>query len=254
MDLWVGEPIAIEDDVKATIRKQAGSNLLVAGYDEEVGAKIMCSSIVSIAAQQAPDSCTFYNFNFFNVDSDVAEIPEQLFDSVNQQKVTINKRNAKENLDGITQEIETRNAADNPNDFQNIYLCFHALQRGRMFRKEGMSMSEEGELLEYILKEGPDVGIYSLIQVDNMDNFAKNLDDRLLNEFSQRVISQTNAESSYKLIGSQKAAHLGSNRAFYFDDNENVLKKLKPYETPHFSWVAGFHQEESSTLPYSSQV
>lgn len=243
--LWVGEPVAIAEDVMAVMRRQGGSNLLVAGYEENIGLRVMCSSIISIAAQQQPKSCKFYSFNFYNVDSELVNIPVELFKNIDQDCVNVNGRYAKETLLEIKQEIESRISGSSTNN-SNIYLTFFSLQRGRTFRKDGYSMSDEGNLLAYILKEGADVGVFSLVQVDTMDNFSKNLDDNLLKEFSQRIASQMNPDNSVKLIGSQKAAKLGSNRAWYYDDNENTLIKFKPYELPTLSWVAQLQKVQSN--------
>lgn len=243
--LWVGEPVAIADDVTAVMRKQGGSNLLVAGYDENIGLRVMCSSIISIAAQQQPKSCKFYSFNFYNVDSEFVNVPDELFNNIDQDCVSVNSRQVKETLQAIKQEIENRLSGSSQSN-SNIYLSFFSLQRGRAFRKDGYSMSDEGNLLSYILKEGADVGIFSLVQVDTMDNFSKNLDDNLLKEFSQRIASQMNPDNSVKVIGNQKAAKLGGNRAWYYDDNENTMIKFKPYELPTFSWVAQLQKTQST--------
>ena len=243
--IWVGEPVAIADDVTAVIRKQGGSNLLVAGYDENIGLRVMCSSIISIAVQHQPNTCKFYSFNYYNVDSEFVNMPDELYNNIQQDCKSVNNRQVKETLLVIKEEIEKRlsgNSTNNP----NIYLTFFSLQRGRAFRKDGYTMSEEGNLLAYILKEGADVGVYSLVQVDTMDNFSKNLDDNLLKEFSQRVASQMNPDNSVKVIGNQKAAKLGSNRAWYYDDNENTMIKFKPYELPTFSWVAQLQKKQST--------
>ena len=243
--LWVGEPVAIADDVTAVLRKQGGSNLLVAGYDENIGLRVMCSSIISIAAQQQPNTCKFYAFNFYNVDSELVNVPDNLFNSIEQVCITVNNRQIKESLKTIKEEIEKRLLGNSTNN-TNIYLTFFSLQRGRAFRKDGYSMSDEGDILAYILKEGPDVGVYSLVQVDTIDNLSKNLDDNLLKEFSQRIASQMNPDNSVKLIGNQKASKLGSNRAWFYDDNENVMIKFKPYELPTFSWVAQLQKPQST--------
>lgn len=243
--LWLGEPVAIADDVTAILRKQGGSNLLVAGYDESIGLRVMCSSIISIAAQQQPNTCKFYSFNFYNVDSEFVNVPNELFNSIEQNCVTVNSRQVKESLQSIKEEIEKRLSGTSTNS-SNIYLTFFSLQRGRAFRKDGYSMSDEGNLLAFILKDGADVGVYSMIQFDTMDNFSKNLDDNLLKEFSQRVASQMNPDNSVKVIGNQKAAKLGSNRAWYYDDNENTMIKFKPYELPTFSWVNQLQKPQSS--------
>ena len=243
--LWVGEPVAIAEDVTAIMRKQGGSNFLVAGYDESIGLRVMCSSIISIAAQQQPNTCKFYSLNFYNVDSEFVNVPDELFNCIEQDCVSVNSRQVKESLQSIKEEIDKR-LSDSSTYSLNIYLTLFSLQRGRAFRKDGYSMSDEGNLLAYILKEGADVGVYSMVQVDTMDNFAKNLDDNLLKEFSQRVASQMNPDNSVKLIGNQKAAKLGSNRAWYYDDNENTMIKFKPYELPTFAWVLQLQKPQSS--------
>lgn len=247
LSLWVGEPVAIADDVITKIRKQGGSNLLVAGSDENIGLRVMCSSIVSIAAQQQKKTCVFYSFNFYNVDSEMVNIPDLLFQSIGHEFFGVNTRKIKETLEEVKNVIDKRLESDSK-DLPNIYLCLFSLQRGRSFRKDGYTMSEEGNLLAYILKEGPDVGVFTLLEVDNMDNFAKNLDDNLLREFSQRIASQMNPENSVKIIGNQKASRLGQNRALYYDDNENTLVKFKPYEYPNFNWVEKIGKPKSSLL------
>lgn len=245
--LWVGEPVAIANDVSAVIRRQGGANLLVAGYDENTGLRIMCSSIISIAAQQQSKSCKFYSFNFYNTDYDSFNVPGELFNNIDQDCINVSPKQVKETLQIIKQEIETRHL-ENSGGNSNIYLTFFSLQRGRAFRKEGYSMSDEGQLLAYILKEGADVGVFSLMQLDTMDSFTKNLDDNLLKEFSHRVALQMNPDNSIKIIGSQKATKLGLNRALYYDDNENILIKFKPYELPTFSWVAQLQKAQSTLL------
>jgi hypothetical protein len=235
--LWLGEPVAIADDVTAVLRKQSGANLLVTGHNEDIGVRVMSSAIISIAAQTRPGNSTFYYFNFYNVDDELANVPDGLFNHIDQKCVKVIARQTKETLQTLRYEIERRiakGAADEP----NIYLCIFSLQRARALRKDGYSMSEEGELLAYILKEGADTGVFSLIQVDTMDAFAKNLDEDLLREFSQRVASQMNPENSVRIIGNQKASNLKTNRAWYYDDNENTMIKFKPYELPAFGWIS----------------
>jgi hypothetical protein len=248
--LWLGEPVAISDDITASLRKQSGSNLLIVGFDESIGLRILSSCIISIAAHYLPDSCKLYSFNFFNVDTESHEIQNSLFQnialnsSIRKDTIHVNARKVKESLTEIKTEIENR-IKEEKNDYHHIYLIISSLQRGRVFRKDGYSMSEEGDLLSYILKEGPDVGVFSLVQIDTTDNFTKNLEDGLFKEFAQRVASQMNPENSAKIIGNRKAATLGKNRAYYYDDNEVITLKLKPYELPNISWINQFKQEQS---------
>lgn len=248
--LWLGEPVAISEDITASFRKQSGSNLLIVGFDENIGLRILSSAIISITAHYQPNSCKLYSFNFFNTDTDLWEVQNSLFEnivlnsSIRQEIIKVNPRQIKESLTEIKSEIEKR-ISEGQGSYSHIYLIVSSLQRGRAFRKDGYSMSEEGKLLSYILKEGPDVGVFSLIQIDSTDNFTKNLEDSLFKEFSQRVASQMNPENSAKVLGNRKAATLGKNRAYYYDDNEIITQKFKPYELPDNSWVTQFKQEQT---------
>lgn len=247
LKLWLGEPVAIADDVIATLRKQGGSNLLVAGYDEGTGLRVMASSVISVAAQHQQDTAKFYYFNFFNVDSELVNVPHELFNNIQQQSENVGSRDVKNALQAIKDDIEKR-LLEGASNNHNIYLVFFSFQRGRAFRKDGYTMSGEGDLLSFILKEGPDVGVFTMVQVDTMDNFSKNLDDNLLREFSQRVASQMNPDNSVKIIGNQKASKLSNNRAWYYDDNENTLTKFKPYELPSYSWVLQLQNKSTVVL------
>lgn len=234
--LWVGEPVAIAEDVTAIVRKQGGSNLLVAGYNENIGVRVMCSSIISISAHHQANTAKFYSFNFYNVDSELVNIPDELFNNIDQDCESVNNKQVKETLQALKEEIENRLAGTSTSN-SNIYLCFFSFQRGRMFRQDNYDNSDNGLALSYILKDGPDVGVFTLLQTDTMDNLYKNMDMNLITEFSQRIASQMNEENSVKIMGSQKASKLGSNRAWYYDDNENLTVKFKPYELPIFNWI-----------------
>jgi hypothetical protein len=165
----------------------------------------MCSSIISIAAQQQLNTCAFYSFNFYNVDSEFLKVPDDLFSSIQQDCVSVNNRHILETLKSIKEEIEKRISGISTNN-PNIYLTFFSFQRAGVFKKDGYSMNEEGELLAYILKEGSLVGIFCLLQIDSMNSFTKKLEISLLNEFTLRVASQMNADSSEKVIGNIKAS------------------------------------------------
>ena len=92
LKLWLGEPVAITEDVTAIIRKEGGSNIIIVGFDENIGARVMCSSIISIATQHLPNTAKFYSFNFYNIDSDLSNIPNQIFENSQQEFSNIKNR------------------------------------------------------------------------------------------------------------------------------------------------------------------
>jgi len=235
--LWMGDPVTIAPEVFATLRRQSGANLLVAGHDEGIGTRVLVSSIASLAAQHLKETAEFYCLNYINPDSEHEGVPLQVFESLECDYRMVGPKHVSEVFGAIEDRLKKRLGGD-LSDNKNIFVVCFSAQRGRSLRKESLVLSEDAKKLAFIIKEGPDVGMFTLLQIDTVENFSKVFEERLVREFAHRVASQTNPDNSLKLIGSNKAAKTGANRAFYFDDNENTLMKFKPYELPNFSWLA----------------
>ncbi|MBL7914382.1 MAG: hypothetical protein JNL49_04985 [Bacteroidia bacterium] len=236
--LWLGQPIAIDDDVRAILKRQGGGNMLVVGNDEDVAVRIIFSSITSLLKQPIPKDSVFYFFNFFDSDTEHFTKLNVLFNSF-QTKFRveiIEEKNIKTTLESVKQELDSRQASATSN-FSNIFITVASIQRCRVFRKDNYNMTDEAKLFASIIKDGTNKGIHTIIQVDSMDSFGgKIFEDKLLPDFSQRVATQMNSDNSRKLLGNEKAMKLGNNRAYYFWDSENKLIKFKPYELPDINF------------------
>src|SRR6185436_9427034 len=57
--LWLGDAIAIKDPTAATIRRQAGGNLLVVGQQDVGATALVAMAILSAAMQRAPADARF---------------------------------------------------------------------------------------------------------------------------------------------------------------------------------------------------
>lgn len=236
--LWLGQPIAIDDDVRAVLKRQGGGNMLVVGNDEDVAVRIIFSAITSLLKQSISKDSVFYFFNFFDSDTEHFTKLNVLFNSFrNKFKVeVVEEKNIKTTLESIKQELDSRQTSSASN-FPNIFITVASIQRGRIFRKDSYNMTDEAKLLATIIKDGTNKGIHSIIQVDSMDSFGgKIFEDKLLPDFSQRVATQMNSDNSRKILGNEKAMKLGNNRAYYFWDSENKLIKFKPYELPDINF------------------
>ena len=236
LNLWVGEPVTIAEDVFTTLRMQSGSNLLVVGADEDTALRIIIASLLSIIAHHKRETARFYFLNFVNIDSDIYAKPKEYFESIPFSTHFGTNRDAKKYLLEIKSEIEKRLENDELIE-GNIYLTILSLQRGRCLRKDGYSLSEEGELLSFVLKEGPDVGVFTIMYVDLLNNLERTFDYKVLNEFSQRIALQMSADDSRNLLDCDSASKLSLNRAFYYDEVECILQKFRPYTLPNSNWV-----------------
>ena len=104
-------------------------------------------------------------------------------------------------------------------------------------------------MLNSILRDGPDVGIHSLVWCDTVTNLNRSLDRRALREFSMRVVMQMSAEDSSNLIDSPAAAKLGQNRAYFYDEDSGRLEKFRPYGVPPVEWLERIGQRILSRSP-----
>jgi DNA segregation ATPase FtsK/SpoIIIE, S-DNA-T family len=88
------------------------------------------------------------------------------------------------------------------------------------------------------LRDGPAVGIHTLIWIDSPASLDRTVDRQSMREFDHRVLFQMSASDSSNLIDSPIANQLGFHRALYFSEEQGVLEKFRPYALPPADWVA----------------
>lgn len=134
---------------------------------------------------------------------------------------------------------------------QHIPFLLRKAQRARDLRQEddfgfsAFSMPGEEETppspaqqFPTILREGPDLGVHTLVWCDSYTNLTRTLDRRSLREFEMRVVFQMGAEDSANLIDTPAASKLGPYRALFYSEEEGRLDKFRPYALPSEEWLA----------------
>jgi hypothetical protein len=244
---WLGEAIAIKDPTAAAFRPQSGSNLLVIGQQDEGAMGIMATALIGLAAQYplagaggAPGA-RFYLFDGSAADSPLAGYLGRLVDLVPHPVQMVAHRELGNVLDEVAAEVERRQASADA-EHQAIYLFVYDLQRFRDLRKaeDDYSFGRMGEDAKpnpakqfvNILREGPGVGVHSMIWCDTLNNVNRTFDRQALREFEMRVLFQMSNNDSSSLIDSPAANRLGQNRALFASEEEGRLEKFRPYGLP----------------------
>lgn len=235
----LGQSIAISDtDVCAIFRKESSNNLLVIGGDKDVAQKLILHASLSATLSHTDDNAQFFLFNFMRPTDPQYQMPTEFFAGMPFPISLIEKvSEVKDALVTIKNEIEARKQDEN-RALTHIYLSFFAFQLGRVFDRGGRrgdDVSEEGQLLDFILKQGPSYGIFTLLQVDKIDGVTRI--GTPLTAFRHRVVMQISENESTKLMDSPLANRLfvmnrpsSKFRAFYRDQDKNVTIKFKPYK------------------------
>ena len=102
---------------------------------------------------------------------------------------------------------------------------------------EQPAASSPAQQFATILREGPDLGIHTLVWCDTMTNLNRSLERRTQQEFAMRVAFQMGAEDSASLLDSPLASKLGPHRALFYDEEEGRLEKFRPYGLPSAAWL-----------------
>ena len=267
---WLGEAIAIKDPTSAVFRPQSGSNLLILGQQDEAALGIMSTALVSLAAHyplqsvpSEPPPARFYIFDGTPVDSPRSGFLARLVEVLPHPVQSVGWRELPAVINEIATEVERRQA-EVGSESNAIYLLVHDLQRFRELRKaeDDFSFSRSGEdekpnpakQFASILREGPVVGVHTLVWCDTLNNLNRTLDRQGMREFEMRVLFQMSSNDSSNLIDSPMANKLGAYRALYFSEEQGRLEKFRPYGSPPPEWVEQVRaQFQRNSLPAPSQ-
>jgi hypothetical protein len=278
---WLGDAIAIKDPTAAVFRPQSGDNLLIVGQRAEGAVGMLASAMLSLAAQHRPratesqtssvaagSAARFYVLEHdrptdLPLDKPLADFRGGLaaFSTILPHPVqSASRRDLPALLAEVAQEVERRQAGDDPNRQAGaVYLFISDLGRFRDLRRDesDMGFSFRGEekslspaqLLSIILRDGPAVGVYTLAWCDSFTAVQRSFDRQSLREFSLRVLMQMSANDSSHLIDSPIASKLGPNVSIFHNEEEGRLEKFRPYAWPPLDWLATVQQRFNLRTP-----
>ncbi len=241
--VYVGESIAISPyHMYVPLTKDSNNNILIIGGKAEIAKGIAYHAMLSTILSHEEKSCKVALLNFM-VDDDPMQsmVQTELYNTVvgwagvfEELKTT---KDVKEVLECFKDEIEARKN-DSSIPCEHIYINIFEFHRGRMFDgtgSRGDMQSECARLLEYIMKNGPMVGVFTILQVDNLTNLGR-LGYGAQNLFCHRIALQMSEKESDKIVGSSAANKLlvlnrpaTNYRALYYNNVNNSITKFKPY-------------------------
>jgi S-DNA-T family DNA segregation ATPase FtsK/SpoIIIE len=255
---WLGDPVAIRDPIAAAFRRQSGSNLLIVGQNDEAALGMMAVALISLAAQlssrdagreaRGEGGVIFYVLDFGAADAPYAGLWDRLASILPHTVKVGQRRQLPEFIAELAAEVQARLDDEQP-AAPSRYLFLYGLQRARDLRQEEMgfgsyrSFGEEpaapnpAQQFTTILREGPDLGIHTLVWCDTMTNLNRSLERRVLRELTMRVAFQMSAEDSANLLDSPLASKLGPYRALFYDEEAGQLEKFRPYGPPSAGWL-----------------
>ena len=249
---WLGAAVAIKDPTSAEFRRQHASNLLMVGQRAELAAGILGTSILSLAASKGPReenpqqrAIKFYVFDGGRAENAKTFFGDRLTEKLPLDMTVVAPNRAGNIIEELSAEVKQRNDDDNTAT-EPIFLVIYDLARFRDLQSDDdfgfSSFGEEekesaGKQLATILRDGPPVGIHTLVWSDSYNNVHRWFDRQTLREFGIRVLFQMSAVDSSNLIDSAAAGQLGSYRAIVYHDDQAEIEKFRPYAMPSDDWL-----------------
>jgi hypothetical protein len=241
---WLGDAVAIKDPTAVTFRRQSGSNLLIVGQRDEAALAMMALAWISLAAQHVPGDASFVLLDGTPPDSPGAGVLGRIADLLPHPTRPVGWRSVPEAIADLVGALDERQE-DESGGHPAIYLLIYGLQRFRMLRQAEdfrFSMGEDeppspDRQFATLLRDGPGMGIHSLVWCDTLNNLNRTFDRQGLWEFDMRVLFQMSATDSSHLIDSPQAGQLGLRRALLYSEEQGLQEKFRPYALPDDAWL-----------------
>ncbi len=248
---WLGSAVAIKEPTAAAFLRQNGANLLLVGHREEAALGVLANCLISLAAYHAPGSARFYLLDGMRDDVPEAGLWNRLDLALPQDAKIAQPRGAADLLAEIAAELASRQ--EHAQEYgPPIYLFLYNLSRFRDLRREdefSFSSLDDGKpaspakQFQNILREGPALGIHTLVWCDTYSNVSRFLDRQGLRDFEMRVLFQMNATDSSNLMDNPDACRLGIYTAIFYDEGRGRMEKFRPYGLPSNDWLASVKKQ-----------
>ncbi|MEO2090721.1 MAG: FtsK/SpoIIIE domain-containing protein, partial [Gemmataceae bacterium] len=274
--LWLGDPVAIKDPTAAVFRPQSASNRLMVGQSDEAALGVFSAGLVTLAARLRPTSDTrsILLLDGTPDDSDFADHLRGVCRTLRLESGIVERHHLPAVLGELAAEIDRRNKGESA-DRSPRFLLVNGLQRFRELRKadddfsfgrRGEKTISPGELFATVLRDGPSVGVHTVVWCDSVTNLNRAFERATLREFAMRALFQMNPNDSSQLIDSPAASRLGRNRALYIEDGSERPEKFRPYGLCELDWVRrvgeqlglrvanGSVQDDATAVPMSDDA
>jgi hypothetical protein len=241
--VYVGESIAISPcHVYVPLTKDSNNNILIIGGVPNVAKGIAYHALVSEVAVHTEKASNVILMNFMMDDDPMQRVfQSEMFAAISNYcniQEAHSPEDVRDYLQFVKDEVIDARKSDSSKPMTHFFINIFEFQRGRMFDgtgSRGDMQSECARLLEYIMKNGPMVGVFTVLQVDNLANLNR-IGYGAQNMFCHRIALQMSEQDSDKVVGNSAANKLlvlnrpaTNYRALYYNNVNNSMTKFKPY-------------------------
>lgn len=233
---WLGQPLRIADDITVVLESHQGANLLVLGSDESLAMRLLLSGLLGLSLTSSPKSARFLVIGTVNPQQPAGQILATLRAGIPHPIQVHARQEAVDALNALAGEMDNRLACPPARPQSQVFLIVAGLHRWLEARGPNpYTPSPTGEQLARLVEQGPQVGIHTLLWCDRLGTLGAvvgtGATHETLAQFGHRVALQMTSDESVNYLSGPYAAKLGSERAYYRNEQwpADALDKFKPY-------------------------
>ena len=239
--------------VEVLLRRQEGSNLLIVGPDGSMGQGALFASLAAAVVGHG-SNLEAWVLDFMPFDSGLDAGLDRATDGRSgagfgaatsglgsRAELHVGRRRyLAKYLDQVHRLVQDR-LVDGVVDAPSRLLVISGLGRARDFDPRPNATDVDGldpvEVLAAILRDGPEVGVHTLVWCDSVDQLHRRLGPDALREFGVRVGGAMDDDASLTLLDTPEAARLKPHQALLYDETCGRLVKFRPYALPAPGWA-----------------
>ena len=238
--VWLGDAVSIKEPTHAAMVRRSGSNVAVVGQRDESAAALMAMAMISIAAQTPVKGTRIVVLDGTTPDDRLHGMLAGVRAALPHDIQIPAFRDVGDAIVSLGEEL-ARRTADGGSDAPGTFLLINGIHRFRNLRRNeddySYSSSDDGppkpdKVLALLLKEGPLVGIHTILWADTVANLQRSVDRNSMRELENKVLFQMGVNDSSTLIDSPAASRLGFHRALLANEESGLLEKFRPYAVP----------------------
>lgn len=231
------------------LRRKDRENLLIVSKDEKIALSLFELSAMSVLYEELHTSADKANALVYIVDLFADELSDgecdfDYLEAQFPQQIKVAKiGDAEELIDSLYNTVTGRSDGSAPSS-ERIFLLFFGINRARRL-KTGRIYDEdkEGEFspiekLQIVLKQGPKVGVNSIIWSENVRGVESMIGERYDALFDKRIAFGLDEESMDILVAESDAKALRGKTAVYMNIGQDVKNThFRPYDVPAKVWI-----------------
>lgn len=239
--VYLGQSISMAPThIFAPLTRNSNNNILIVGGKPDVAKGIAYYALLSEIQAHSNKAANVVLLNFMTPEDPMnALFQTPICTAVTEKCKTFSepKEEILEWLQDLKDKIDERKKGIDDGN-RNIFINIFDFQRGHVFDFVGNGrVSECGNLLMYILQNGPMVGVFTTLHVDCSPNLARlGMLSTVMRLFAHRIALQMPEKDSRNVLDDASASRLWVEnrpttkyRALYFDNVNNSITKFKPY-------------------------